>query len=184
MIAKALTRNAVLQALDVSDNAIRAAGLQAFVDCLQYNHTLSSIMTIGNPGFDNDARAEDIVRMRMEAGVQVMDHHERTGQLEYKVRYTLHTCTTRSHPFHGPLTDIPIRHPVVCIAHSRWDTLRACRKNMSGTGLQDRRHPHPTHRPCLTGWRTWDVDTRPFPPVLRCRRLQGRACRHAARGLP
>jgi hypothetical protein len=88
LIAKALTRNAVLQALDVSDNSIRAAGLQAFVDCLQYNHSLSSIMTIGNPGFESDKRAEDIVRMRMEAGVQVMDHHERTGQLEYKVGYT------------------------------------------------------------------------------------------------
>jgi hypothetical protein len=103
LIAKALTRNGVLQALDVSDNSIHAAGLQAFVDCLQYNHTLSSIMTIGNPGFEDDTRAEDIVRMRMEAGVQVMDHHERTGQLEYKVlltlhtsdyTHTLHTCTT------------------------------------------------------------------------------------------
>ena len=87
-IAKALTRNGVLQALDVSDCAVKQPGLQALVDCLQYNHTLSSITTVGNPGSTSDSRAEDIVRMRMEAGVQVSAHEERTTDTGYKLGYT------------------------------------------------------------------------------------------------
>lgn len=76
LIADGFTRNASMNSFDISNNLIDKVGLQAFVDCLSHNRTLTSLITINNLCVE-DNRAEVIAAARGVAKNNVQYHHDR-----------------------------------------------------------------------------------------------------------
>ena len=70
LIAYGLVSNTILQTLDIADNSIGALGLQALLDCLSYNHTVSSLSTVGNAAEDERAEVWVYHRKRAREGVE------------------------------------------------------------------------------------------------------------------
>jgi len=66
-IAFGLARNTSLKLMDLSDNQLGHVGLDALYLCLQYNHTLESLITINNSCSTDDDRAELLVKTRRES---------------------------------------------------------------------------------------------------------------------
>lgn len=65
-IAYGLAHNTSIKLMDLSDNKLGHVGLDALYLCLQYNHTLESLITINNTCTDDD-RAELLVKSRRES---------------------------------------------------------------------------------------------------------------------
>jgi hypothetical protein len=74
-ITTALLHNTTLYTLLLDHNHIASQGLQALVDCLDVNFTLSTLTTYNN--LVNDYRAEVIVSMRKSALHNIVYNHSR-----------------------------------------------------------------------------------------------------------